>query len=142
MIIDQISVFAENKPGSLSGITKLLADAVIDIKALTIADTEKYGILRLIVDKPDKALEVLKGGGFIAKKAPVIAIEMDNKPGSLASIIGLLAEKDVSIEYLYAFVAQTIEQAYVVIRVEDEESAAKILAEAGYTNGSKISFDK
>ena len=142
MIIDQISVFAENKPGSLSGITKLLADAVIDIKALTIADTEKYGILRLIVDKPDKALEVLKSGGFIAKKAPVIAIEMDNKPGSLASIIGLLAEKDVSIEYLYAFVAQTIEQAYVVIRVEDEESAAKILAEAGYTNGSKISFDK
>ena len=142
MIIDQISVFAENKPGSLSNITTLLAEAVIDIKALTIADTEKYGVLRLIVDKPDKALEVLKDGGFIAKKAPVIAIEMDNKPGSLATIIGILAEKEVSIEYLYAFVAQVIAQAYVVIRVEDEESAAKILAEAGYTNGSKISFNE
>jgi len=136
MIIDQLSVFAENKVGALADITGMLAEADIDIDALTIADTAEYGVLRLIVDSPKKALTVLKLGGFIVNLTPVISIKMDDKPGSLSQIIRLFAESNIAIEYLYAFVSRESGSAYVVFRVEDTESAAKMLENAGYSNGS------
>ena len=138
MIIEQISVFAENRVGGLADITDMLADASIDIDALTIADTAEYGILRLIVDSPKKALTVLKAGGFVVNLTPVIAIKMDDKPGSLSKIIALLSQAEVGIEYLYAFVAREIGNAYLILRVEDVEKGEEILKQASYSDDFKI----
>lgn len=132
MIIDQLSVFSENKAGMLAEITDQLAEAGIDIEALTIADTAEYGILRLIVDAPKKALSVLKLSGFVASLTPVIALRMGNKPGSLAGIVKLLANENISIEYLYACVAHEIGSAFVILRVEDVDAAVVLLRDRGY----------
>jgi len=134
MILDQLSVFSENKAGALADIMGQIAEAEIDIEALTIADTTEFGIVRLIVDAPKKALAVLKLSGFVATLTPVIAIKMDNSPGSLAKVVKALAEADVSIEYLYACVAREIGNAFVILRVEDlgKEKAAALLTEKGY----------
>ena len=132
MIIDQLSVFSENKAGMLADITSLLAEAEIDIEALTIADTTEFGILRLIVDSPKKAISVLKLGGFVASLTPVIALKMPNAPGSLARIVRTLADAGMSIEYLYASIAREIDSAFVILRVEDREAAVALLAESGF----------
>ena len=132
MIIEQLSIFSENKAGMLADITELLAEADIDIEALTIADTAEFGVLRLIVDAPKKALAVLKLGGFIASLTPVIALRMSNAPGSLAEIVKTLAAADISIEYIYAFVAREEGNAFVILRVEDRDAAASLLADKGF----------
>ena len=132
MILDQLSVFSENKAGMLAEITSLLAEADIDIEALTIADTAEFGVLRLVVDSPKKALSVLKLGGFPAALTPVIALRMKNEPGSLAKIAITLADADISVEYLYACVAREENSAFVILRVEDTEAAAALLKEKGY----------
>jgi hypothetical protein len=132
MIIEQLSVFLENKAGALAEITEQLAEAGVDIEALTIADTAEFGVLRFIVDAPKKALSVLKLNGFVASLTPVIALRMDNTPGSLAAITKLFAEAGVSIEYLYACVAREIGSAFVILRVEDTDAAARMLAEKGF----------
>ena len=132
MIIDQLSVFSENKAGMLADITAKLAEAEIDIEALTIADTAEFGVLRFIVDSPKKALAVLKLEGFVASLTPVIALKMDNTPGSLARIAKLLGEADISIEYLYACVARDIDTAFVILRVEDTDAAVALFKENGY----------
>jgi len=132
MIIDQLSVFSENKAGMLADVTGKLAEAEIDIEALTIAETAEFGILRFIVDAPKKALAVLKLEGFAASLTPVIALRMDNKPGSLAKIAKTLGDANISIEYLYACVAREGDSAYVILRVEDTESAEAVLTENGY----------
>ena len=132
MIIDQLSVFSENRAGMLADITALLAEAEIDIEALTVADTAEFGIFRLIVDSPKKALSVLKLEGFVASLTPVIALYMENKPGSLASIARTLADADISVEYVYACVAREANGAFVIIRVEDVEGAVALLTGHGY----------
>ncbi|MCL2111615.1 MAG: ACT domain-containing protein [Clostridiales bacterium] len=132
MIIDQLSVFSENRAGMLAEITGQLAEAAIDIEALTIADTAEFGVLRLIVDAPKKALTVLKGGGFVASLTPVIALKMKNEPGSLATIAKILADAEVSIEYLYACVAREEGSAFVVLRVEDADATVALLTAKGY----------
>ena len=132
MIIEQLSVFSENKAGMLSDITSIIAEAGIDIEALTIADTAEFGILRCIVDSPKKALSVLKLGGFVASLTPVIALRMDDTPGSLAKICKTLADADISIEYLYACVTREADSAFVVLRVEDEEETVAVLTKNGY----------
>ena len=132
MIIDQLSVFSENRAGMLADITQLLADAEIDIEALTIAETAEFGVLRFIVDAPKKALAVLKLEGFVASLTPVIALRMGNAPGSLAKIAKLLGDAGISIEYLYACVAREIGSAFVILRVEDIDVAAELLKEKGY----------
>jgi len=132
MIIDQLSVFSENRAGMLADITALLAEAEIDIEALTIAETAEFGILRFIVDAPKKALAVLKLGGFVASLTPVIALKMGNKPGSLSKIARALGDADISIEYLYACVAREIDSAFVILRVEDTDAAIALLTERGY----------
>ena len=132
MIIDQLSVFSENRTGMLADITALLAEAKIDIEALTIADTAEYGIFRFIVDSPKKAMAVLKLEGFVASLTPVIALNMENKPGSLAKIVRTLADADISIEYLYACVGRETNSAFVIMCVEDEEAAVALLKKSGY----------
>ena len=132
MIIDQLSVFSENRAGMLADITAMLAEADIDIEALTIAETAEFGVLRFIVDAPKKALAVLKLEGFVASLTPVIALNMENKPGSLARIAKTLGDANISIEYLYACVAREADSAFVILRVEDTEGAATLLKENGY----------
>jgi len=132
MIIDQLSVFSENRAGMLADITAMLAEADIDIEALTIAETAEFGVLRFIVDAPKKALAVLKLEGFVASLTPVIALNMENKPGSLARIAKTLGDANISIEYLYACVAREADSAFVILRVEDTEGAAALLKENGY----------
>jgi len=132
MIIDQLSVFSENKAGMLADVTAMLAEAEIDIEALTIADTAEFGVLRFIVDSPKKAVSVLKLEGFVASLTPVIALKMGNKPGSLARIARLLGDADISIEYLYACVARETDSAFVILRVEDIDAAVTLLTEHDY----------
>ena len=131
MILEQVSVFVENKPGALSEITTSLADAGIDLKAFTVADKSEFGVLRFLSDEPKKALALLKRNGWVASITPVVAVKMADKPGSLARVLKMFADKSVQVEYLYAFVAQEEERAYVVLRVGDPDGAVKMLEEAG-----------
>ncbi|MDR1798132.1 MAG: ACT domain-containing protein [Clostridiales Family XIII bacterium] len=131
MIMDQVSVFVENKPGALSEITAQLAEAGIDLKAFTVADTAEFGILRFLSDAPKKALALLKSGGWVASLTPVVAVKMEDKPGSLAKVLKLFADAAVQVEYMYAFVASEEGQAYVVFRVEDPDSATTLLESSG-----------
>lgn len=129
MIINQISVFVENKRGRLTEITKVLEKNSIDIRALSIADTKDFGILRLIVGNSDKAVEVLKADGFTVSLTKVIAIGVEDKPGGLAKAMEILYNNSINVEYMYAFISRTEDKAYVILRVEDNEKALKILDE-------------
>jgi hypothetical protein len=131
MIVEQVSVFVENKPGALSEITTSLAAEGVDLKAFTVADKSEFGVLRFLADFPEKALAMLRRNGWVASITPVVAVKMTDKPGSLASVLKLLADNDVQVEYLYAFVAQEEGRAYVVLRVEDPEGAMKLLETSG-----------
>ena len=132
MKIKQLTVFAENKVGYLSEITELLAAKDIDMKALSIADTKDFGILRLIVDKPDAALNALKEHGFLGTVTEVVGVEIHNKTGELSKALSLLAKNGVNVEYLYAFLAGTVDSAYVVIKATDNAAAEQILESAGF----------
>ncbi|HEY8500435.1 MAG TPA: ACT domain-containing protein [Clostridia bacterium] len=128
MLIDQISVFLENKQGRLAEVTRVLGENNIDISALSIADTTDFGVLRLITNQPGKAREILQQHGFAASINSVIAIEVEDKPGGLAKALSILAEKGISIEYMYAFVGTCRkENAVVILRVEDPRKALDIL---------------
>ena len=131
MILEQVSVFVENKPGALSEITTSLAEAGIDLKAFTVADKSEFGVLRFLSDAPEKALALLKRNGWVASITHVVAVKMADKPGSLAKVLKMLADKSVQVEYLYAFVAQEEARAYVVLRVENPNDAEKLLEAAG-----------
>lgn len=128
MTIDQISVFVENKTGKLAEITGILGEAGVDLRAMSIADTTDFGILRLIVDKPEVALNVLKNAECIVSVNQVVAVSIDDTPGSLARVLKLLLDEGISIEYLYAFITRKKENAYVILRMEDNDRAIKILA--------------
>lgn len=131
MAISQISVFVENRPGRLADITAVLAENEIDIRALSIADTSDYGILRLIVNNPDDAVLVLKKEGMTASATQVLGIAIPDEPGGFAKAIRVLADADISVEYAYAFITPNIGKAYVIIRVENNEKAAAALTRAG-----------
>lgn len=131
MAISQISVFVENRPGRLADITAVLAENGIDIRALSIADTSDYGILRLIVNNPDDAVSVLKKEGMTASATQVLGIAIPDEPGGFAKAIRVLADADISVEYAYAFITPNIGKAYVIIRVENNEKAAATLTRAG-----------
>jgi len=136
MNVQQISVFVENRAGGLAEITKLLAENGVDLRAMSIADTTDYGILRLIVDKPDTALAVLQDSGCLVSVTPVLAVMLPDVPGGLARILGLLSENGVDLEYLYAFITRKTEHAYVVLRVKDNEATEKVLEAGGITVAS------
>lgn len=131
MPVKQISVFLENKIGRLAEITKVLGERGINIRALAIADTTEFGILRMIVDRPDDTLEALEERDFAVRETNVIVLRVSDKPGGLARILSVLKESSLNVEYLYAFVKQSGEDAFVVFRIEDTEEALKELKEAG-----------
>jgi len=133
MTVEQLSVFVENKPGKLVEALEALADAKIDLRALSLADTSDFGILRAIVDKPDKALEVLNEAGFLVKTNEVLAVVVGDKPGGLAGVVRMLSEAGIDIEYTYAFVAHSNDNAYVILRVGNNDAAVKVLIKGGVT---------
>jgi hypothetical protein len=127
MGIKQISVFLENTTGRLSEVTKTLAKAGINLRAIIIADTADFGILRIIVDKTDEAINALVAAGFTTKLTDVLAAEIDDTPGSLAKIVELFEKAQVNIDYLYATLEGQVGRAVVVIRPEDYEKGQKLL---------------
>ena len=120
MNIHQISVFLENRAGQLAEITRLLADAHVDIRAISIAETADYGLARLIVDDSHKASSILLEHGDILSMTPVWAVEVPDHPGGLAELLGVLAEAHVDIEYMYSLFTQQEGHAYMVMRISDE----------------------
>ena len=119
----QISVFLENKSGRLAHVTRVLGDAGINIRALSIADTSDFGILRLIVNDPVKAHRILKEAGFTVSETEVIAVRMPDSPGGLAAVLDQMSEENLNIEYLYAFLGMTGNDALVIFKVEDIKKA-------------------
>lgn len=132
MILKQLTVFVENKTGYLSEITNLLAENSVDLKALSIADTKDFGLLRLIVDDPQNALKILNGKGILGKITEVIGVTVKDRPGALSEVLSVLAKNGVNIEYLYAFLAGTPDCAHVVIKATDNALAEQILKDAGF----------
>lgn len=133
MTINQLSIFIENKEGKLADLTSTLAREGVDIRAMSVADTQDFGILRLIVCDSDRAINVLKEAGYIVSVTQVLAVSIPDTPGSLAKVSRILADNGISIEYMYAFITRRQESAYIVFRVADNEAAAKLLTENGVT---------
>jgi len=130
-MVKQISVFVENKKGRLARITDVLGKGGIDLIALSIADTTNFGIMRCIVNDPEKALKLLKENDITASTTEVIVAEVVDKPGGLAYVLGLLDKADISVEYLYSFVRTPNENALILFRVEDIDRAVKALEAGG-----------
>ena len=129
--INQLSIFVENKSGSLVHITDILARAGIDLRALSLADSADFGVLRLIVDRPEDAAQALRAGGCIVSVTQVIAVPISDEPGSLHRILSILSAENVFIEYSYAFITRRSDTAYVIFRVNDNEAAQDILSRNG-----------
>ena len=127
MKITQISVFLENKKGRLYDAVRILGQKGIDIKTLTIAENENFGILRMIVDKPQDALEALKAHQFVASVTDIVAVEVGDHPGGLAKVLKVLDENKINIEYMYAFVEKRADKAILVFRFDDLDKAIKVL---------------
>ena len=130
MSVRQISVFIENKKGQLAEVTKFIAEHKVNLRALSIADTQDFGILRIICEDPENAEKVLKEGGYITTSTDVLAAAISDEPGSLAEILGVLADEQVVVEYTYAFLSAKA-GAYMIFRVDDNQKAAAALAGAG-----------
>ncbi|HHW71001.1 MAG TPA: ACT domain-containing protein [Clostridiales bacterium] len=130
MLVQQISVFVENKKGRLVGVTEVLAKNNIDICAISIADTTNFGILRMIVDAPALAVEELKKDGYTVSTTEVIAVEIKDQPGGLNEVLKILRDHDISIEYLYSFVKRPAENALILFRVENTKKALDVLRES------------
>jgi len=131
MKVEQISVFLENKAGRLAEVTRTLGDAGVSIRALSLADTTDFGILRLIVDQYDRAREVLKAKGFTVGMTEVVAIEVPDRPGGLASVLQVLSQAGVNVEYMYAFVQHSGKNAVIIFRFDNLDDAIKILQQEG-----------
>lgn len=131
MRVKQLSIFLENRAGRLDEVTELLGRRKINIRALSLADTSDFGILRLIVDNPDKAYDALYKAGFTTRFTEVIAVEVPDKPGGLASVLKTFKEANLNIEYLYAFVEKLKEGAVVIFRVDEIDRTIGILQQKG-----------
>ena len=131
MLIKQISIFLENMSGRLAEVTRVLGSNKIDISALSIADTTDFGILRLIVNRPEEALEILKENGFTVSCTNVIAISVPDKPGGLAVALDILDGENIGIEYMYAFVGKAENEALVILKVANTDKAIKALKDSG-----------
>ncbi len=131
MKLEQISIFLENRSGRLAEITGILAQAGVNIRALSLADTADFGILRLVVNSPDKAMQILKENGFTVAKTEMVALELPDRPGGLASILRILQAATINVEYMYAFVQKMEDNAIVIFRFDDPERATQALVEAG-----------
>lgn len=127
MLVKQLSVFVENKPGRLSAVIDELGKNNIDISALSLADTSEYGILRLIVNKPDEAKTLLRETGVIVKVSEVVAVPMDDTPGGLSKILSVFSQNGINVDYMYAFVGATTGKALMIVKVSDCNLAEKAL---------------
>ncbi len=132
MSIKQISVFLENKPGTLKKMTGILAEKNIDLRALSVAETKDFGIARLVVDDVFNAINVLKEADFVASLTPVLAVAVPDEPGGLDKLLNIFSEADVNIEYMYAFLGgKDYKHAYMILRVSDAEAGELKLAGKG-----------
>lgn len=138
MTVKQISVFVENKSGNLADVTALLGENGIDISALSLADTTDFGIARMIVSDPDKAVKILKGQGMAVKCTDVTALAVDDVPGGLSEALKLLKQEKIEIEYMYAFVGKSNKGAMVVMRVSDPQRAQELFGEEHTPDISEI----
>ena len=130
MSVKQISVFLENKPGSLLDMTKKLAESGIDMRAFSLAETSEFGIARILVDDVLETIDVLKEAGYVSSLTSVLAIKVSDTPGSLNQVLALLSDAGINVEYMYAFAGKG-SGAYMVLRVADEAKASGILTAAG-----------
>ena len=133
MKVEQISIFLENKPGGLEEVTRILKDAQINIRTLSLADTTDFGILRLIVNDVDKASSVLKEQGYRISRTTVVAVEVPDRPGGLHSILEVLSKNGINVEYLYAFVERSGENAVIIFRFDAPDKAIEVLQKNGMT---------
>jgi len=140
MKVEQISIFLENKAGRLAEVTGILGEANINIRALSLADTTDFGILRLIVNDHEKAKQVLKEHGFTVGRTEVVAVEVEDRPGGLNRILRILFEAGINVEYMYAFVQQSGQNAVLIFRFDDIDNAVNVLTRDGVTviNGQKL----
>jgi len=140
MKVEQISIFIENKSGRLAEVSGILGDSGVNIRALSLADTSDFGILRLIVDDSEKALQVLRGHKFTVSKTEVIGVAVPDSPGGLSSILHILDQNNVNVEYMYAFVERSGDNAVIIFRFDDIDEAIRVLAENRITilKGSTI----
>jgi hypothetical protein len=129
--IKQISLFVENKPGRMAKVSKTLSDASVNIRALTIAEAGDFGVIRMVVDNPEKGYKVLKDNGFTVSATEVLAVEMKDTPGGLYSIVNTLGVSSVNVDYAYAFVTAKAQKAMLILRVDDISRAREALVAKG-----------
>ena len=129
MKAEQISVFLENKAGRLAEVTGILAEASVNIRALALADTSDFGVLRLIVDDNIKAVEALKNRGFTVGRTDVVAVEVEDRPGGLHRLLNMLNKAGINVEYMYAFVQHSGENAVMIFRFDNIDEAIRVLEE-------------
>ena len=134
MSVTEISLFLENVEGQLYRVSSLLGESNINIRAITIADSEGVGVLRIVVDKPTNAMNILKRNGFIAQSTDVLALSVEDKPGGLAGILKVLSDNKLNVQYMYGFIEKSLNKAMVAVRFDDLERATNVLHE------SKIPF--
>ena len=140
MKVEQISIFIENKSGRLAEVARILGDAGINIRALSLADTSDFGILRLIVNDREKAKQILKEKGFTVSKTEVVAVEVPDRPGGLSEILQTLDSESINVEYMYAFVERCGENAVIIFRFDETEKAIATLYSKGFNmlNGEQL----
>lgn len=132
MKVEQISIFIENKSGRLAEVAAVLGEAGVNIRALSLADTSDFGILRLIVNDRDKAMLTLKAKGFTVSKTEVVAVEVPDQPGGLSRILQVLDSEAINVEYMYAFVERCGANAVIIFRFDETEKAISALGAKGF----------
>ena len=142
MAIKQLTVFVQNKKGTVVEIARILSENNINLRALSIAETQEFGILRLIVNDESAAEKVLADAGYLIKVIDVVGVKIGDAPGKLAAALSVLDEANINVEYMYAFMARTEKHAYVVIRVEDNDIAEQVLTNAGFKMISEADINK
>ena len=142
MAIKQLTVFIQNQKGTVASVTDILAKNNINLRALSIAETQDFGILRLIVNDEKAAEKVLSENGYLIKVIDVVGVKIGDAPGKLTAALDVLDKSDINVEYLYAFMARTEKHAYVVLRVEDNEIAESVLKNAGIKLISEADINK
>ena len=141
MTINQISVFVEIKAGALAGITEELAAAGVNLRALSIAETHDFGVLRFIADDEEKAAQALRDAGHVLSLTPVLAVLLKDEPGSFARTVRVLADAGIDVEYIYAFVTPRSGSACMIFRVADNAQAEQMLADAGIAVAGKAELE-
>lgn len=142
MAIKQLTIFVENKKGAVVPITDLLAENNVNLRALSIAETEDFGILRLIVNDEDAVAKILSDAGYLIRITDVVGVKISDEPGKLSEALRVLNKNEINMEYMYAFMARTEKHAYVVIRVADNDAAETALSEAGFKLITKADISK